>query len=318
MSTRRVKVVYVLGTSHSGSTLLTSLLGELDGYFPAAETRLVWHGLERRICGCGRLVTECPVWSPPIHAIKHGMGREAAERIVDLQSRTTRRRHLWRLLHDKERTSQWAIGLQAYAQVMADMYSGLAGITSLEAVVDSSKNACEAMLLLGLEAVEPYVVHLVRDPRAVAYSVTRARRHRAVDGGRDWPSETAVDWIIINYVAEIVRKHYEPGRSQLVRYEDLVARPEDTVAGIARMVSDERGRVPFLPGGTQGGGPRHMVGGNAMRFDRGIPTLRQDVEWLRASSRMNLLQVSALTLPLLFRYGYPLRHPDREQTRSLS
>ena len=58
-------VLYIAGTGRSGSTLLASILGEVEGVFAAGEVRYLWQrGLaERRLCGCGVPVRDCPVWT---------------------------------------------------------------------------------------------------------------------------------------------------------------------------------------------------------------------------------------------------------------
>jgi hypothetical protein len=62
---RAVKVVLLLAWGRSGSTILDNALGAMDGFFSAGEIRYLW---ERGVikgwrCGCGRPVTQCPVWS---------------------------------------------------------------------------------------------------------------------------------------------------------------------------------------------------------------------------------------------------------------
>ena len=55
-------VVYIVGWGRSGSTLLTAVLGELDGAFAAGELRMLWGRgvIGRRLCGCGRAHPRVP------------------------------------------------------------------------------------------------------------------------------------------------------------------------------------------------------------------------------------------------------------------
>lgn len=50
-----VRVLSIVGYTRSGSTLLDSILGELDGVFSAGELHYLWERglLEHRTCGCG-------------------------------------------------------------------------------------------------------------------------------------------------------------------------------------------------------------------------------------------------------------------------
>ncbi len=60
-----MKVVYVVSGTRSGSTVLDTVLGGIDGWFSSGELRFLWERglLEGRRCGCGEPVTSCPVWS---------------------------------------------------------------------------------------------------------------------------------------------------------------------------------------------------------------------------------------------------------------
>ena len=58
-----VRVLYIAGLAHSGSTLLSRVLGEVEGLFAAGEV----YALSERIangdrCGCGAALGECPFW----------------------------------------------------------------------------------------------------------------------------------------------------------------------------------------------------------------------------------------------------------------
>ena len=65
MSAGDLRVLYVMGIYHSGTTVLSNLVGQLDGYFAVGELRTLWPKLTRDHyrCGCGELLLQCPVWS---------------------------------------------------------------------------------------------------------------------------------------------------------------------------------------------------------------------------------------------------------------
>ena len=60
-----VRVLYVLGIYHSGTTVLSNLVGQLDGFFAAGELRHLWPklALGGYRCGCGEPLEECPAWT---------------------------------------------------------------------------------------------------------------------------------------------------------------------------------------------------------------------------------------------------------------
>ena len=60
-----VRVVYIMGYGRSGSTVLDTVLGNVDGVESVGElanvARSGWRGEEP--CACGRLARDCSFWS---------------------------------------------------------------------------------------------------------------------------------------------------------------------------------------------------------------------------------------------------------------
>jgi hypothetical protein len=88
---------------------------------------------------------------------------------------------------------------------------------------------------------------------------------------------------------------------ELVRYEDLVADPVATLSNLLK----HSGEATDFP--AHGEGlllSNHMVAGNPLRFTKGFVPVRADTEWKERMGRGQFYVVTALTLPLLARYGY--------------
>ena len=85
--------VYIVGWGRSGSTLLTAVLGELDGAFAAGELRMLWGrgAIGRRLCGCGREIPECHVWSQVLERLEDApcTAEEMAAQAESLQQLTS-------------------------------------------------------------------------------------------------------------------------------------------------------------------------------------------------------------------------------------
>jgi hypothetical protein len=56
-----IKVLYIAGPTRSGSTLLSKILGEVDGFFNAGEIIDIWdRGLASDgLCSCGKAMSQC-------------------------------------------------------------------------------------------------------------------------------------------------------------------------------------------------------------------------------------------------------------------
>jgi hypothetical protein len=63
-------------------------------------------------------------------------------------------------------------------------------------------------------------------------------------------------------------------------------------------------------------GQMHTSWGNPSRVGRTSITIRQDDAWRTELSRRDLVVLTLLNLPLLLRYGYPIR-PSRPRRRTL-
>ncbi|MEA2551440.1 MAG: hypothetical protein QOE25_1209 [Actinomycetota bacterium] len=310
----RVKVLYIMSGTRSGSTILDQVLGELDGFFSSGELRFIWERglLEDRRCGCGEPVRSCEVWSKVLATdVGRGpLGDRSAQEIVDLLRANVRTRHTWKIL--RARAGDLAIqdpGLAACADVADQLYRAVGEVTGARVIVDSSKNTSDAALLRFLPSVVPYIVHLVRDPRAVVYSWQRKRAEPDKDAGAEMPTwslpKTTLNWDEVNLAGNAVRRG-AGSRAMLLRYHDFVADPQGELRRIAELVGEHPSALPFTGERTLHLSPNHTVSGNPGRFTTGESVLREDDEWIEGQSPSDRRLATALTLPLLPVYGFPL------------
>ena len=174
-------------------------------------------------------------------------------------------------------------------------------------IVDSSKRLTYAVLLSLLPFADLRVVHLVRDSRAVAYSWAKNKESPAVVGGRLMPQRTPAqasrDWSIRNYSYAFLSGFT---RLSPLRYEDFVNNPMFYLAKtLARLgFDDEAGSLPIVDGREISLSVDHTVSGNPSRFKTGNIELRPDEEWKVKMRGVDKNVVTALTAPLLVKYGY--------------
>jgi len=299
----RVKVLFIMGHGSSGTTILGNTLGEADGVFHAGELRTIWaEGLAgTQQCGCGRSLAECPVWSAVIADGFGELNPGDIARFARLHRWTIRVRNTGRILRASPgELGNWS-ALQTYADVASRLYRAVGTVTGARVVVDSSKRTGDAALLRLLPDVDPYVLHVVRDPRAVAYSWSS----RSAEA----PSQlaTAGEWLAFSSIGEAVKWRLGPGRSLVVRHEDFVATPARTVERILRFAGLADVAVPVVGERTVEFGENHTVAGHWSRFNRGPTDIRLATDWRSKQRPADRRLVTAVTLPLLPRYGYPIR-----------
>ena len=299
---RQTTVYYLVGTAHSGSTLLAALLGEIQGHFTAAEMRMAWQDPDSRRCGCGRPLSGCPVWGSVLARAAERVGTSQQQFLGCLRHDRVASRNIPRILaHVRHGAVPLAPRHQAYGAALGHLYTAIQETTGATAVVDSSKSAAEAALLRTVPTVVVHLVHLVRDPRAVAYSGARSaagKPHR-----RDKMFlERAARYVAVNRAAELVAGAFNPDRRTIVRYEDLV---HDPGTQLRRIVMDRTGTDITAPGPLACPSRRHMLGGNALRFARGpIDVRAAEQTWRRQLPRSASNMIALMARSPMRRYGY--------------
>jgi hypothetical protein len=309
MTTAQVKVLAIIGRGRSGSTILDNILGEIDGFFSAGEVHNLWkRGLVRgHSCGCGRSLATCQVWMDILDQVRWRFGGPLppSERVVEWQD-TLVRPSLAAKLVNETRESVVA-PLADYVTLLDCLYTSIAEVTGARVIVDSSKRPAHAALLHLPVHISPYLLQLVRDPRAVSYSRTRVKAD--VDERemkRDGPVRSALRWRERNREAELVRRRYSADSSLLMRYEDFVADPRASITDILNLVG-ETAENPVSQDKEVLLRENHTAAGNPSRFKRGVIRLRMDDQWVTGQKLGDRLVVTGLSLPLLRRYGYRIR-----------
>lgn len=297
----RPKVVYIAGWGRSGSTLLERLLGEIAGFVPVGELNLISRpNWARWQCGCGARTSECAFW---LAVLETAFGDDWAGALKDLDARhraVVRHRNLWALLRSR-RSSALDASLTAYGEAAAALYRAILAVSGGRVVVDESKLGIEAIALARSGQVDLRVVHLVRDPRAVAHSWQRQRPRAYGQAGslkKVGVVRSTLEWSVRNVAAEQARRVAPYLR---VRYEDLVGDPAAVLTTIADLAR-EPASLGFLDGRTATLGPSHAFAGNPMLGERGTISIRQDDEWRRAMPRTRRALVLGLSWPVHLRY----------------
>jgi hypothetical protein len=285
--------------SGSGSTIFGNVLGSVEDFFHPGELRTLWDeglcGLQA--CGCGKQVTDCPVWSS---VVTTGFGESAdPEAFARWRAEAVRVRHTTRLLREHPgRATGWP-ALDASIRITDRLYRAVAHVTKARIVVDTSKRAGDAALLRLLPNVDGCFVHLVRDPRAVSHGW----RRRNPDNGL---VRAAAEWSAFSALHEAIRRRAPRARSIRIRYEDFVACPEAALRAVTALVGQDPATLPLADQRTAQLPLNHTMSGNWTRFGSGRVELREDRAWQRDLSAAERASVVAATWPLMLRYGYPL------------
>jgi hypothetical protein len=227
-----VKLAYVMGAGHSGSTILGITLGNCDGFFYAGELEEwlltserprwgasdrqdFWNAVRERVDGAGELLGGAP---------NRCLERSSASFRFDLWPARRRLR-------------------PAYRRVAVELARAVAEVAQAQYVLDSSHFPLRARELRELPEIELYLIFLVRDPREVVASNTRELSPHEVAETR-WRRLTmnANLWLTQLLALRTFTSHREDRRI-FVRHEDFLEDP----AGVTRQILAMLGSDAELP-----------------------------------------------------------------------
>jgi hypothetical protein len=267
----------------------------------------------QELCSCGRPFGDCDFWTAVMRRVTAEDIDAWFARFKRLQIRVARRRSLPRLALAQLFPTRTRAESAYYSEMLGHLIEAICQVGEAEVVVDSSKEPVHGFHVSRSSVVALETVHLVRDCRAVTYSLQRARvRHevhqRTAYMAQISVSRSAIYWVVLNVLTEVLGK--ATGRYLRVRYEDLASQPASVVGALLDDSSFEciTGSPPIDLEGQPTG---HEVSGNPMRFEP-VGAIAPDTRWVGGLSGRDFALSTALGGALLRRYGYPLSRGSRE------
>lgn len=269
----RIPVIYIAGSSHSGSTLLDLLLGSHSAVESVGEAKKIPEILERLdkgekfLCTCQQELKSCPLWSDLLAGDVGDVERDAL--------------------------------------ATARLYKKVLGKRKKTVILDSSKTLGRTLLFARSNLFEPLFIHLVRDSRAVVFS---SRRKKYAGGRSDYGLiKTARSWQKLNSRIPQRLKSHNAIRRLLVRYEELTGDLRGTLEKIlcAAGLDWEPSMLNFREH------VHHNIEGNRMRMGSSSE-IKRDEEYLDSLGRAEWALATLLTWRGLRRFGYPLKRSPVE------
>jgi Sulfotransferase family len=336
-----VKILTIMGSARSGSTVLDVVLGNHSSIESVGEVnKLIRTGwisheslrginpkrLRRPICTCGKRLDvlyidapdeACPFWASVRREWVKRTDPVSIETYPKLQNDFEPQSRWPRLLYEKRRTSA---SFRSYARLTRAFFESVRAVSEKPITVDCSKISVRTFALGMTPGIDLYVIHLVRDGRGVIASNRKSSDkdpQAGITGGHKvlpmWRTAvrqrvvhlvSLVRWIVGNLLSEWVCTQLAPNRVMRLRYEDFVADPKGALKRIGSLLELDFTDVAVA---ASSGAPMqagHNVGGNRTK-ESGIITLRSDdEEWKRAFSPTEQRLSWLLMGWLMRRYGY--------------
>ena len=307
--TKKIKVLNITGWGRSGSTILGNVLGNCKGFFFGGELRNIWKLslLEDRLCGCGVTLKDCNFWEKVFNKGFGGIDNVDAKQIVEKLkvSYYSRLAPLKLLPFGEKYFKSHALSLPEVEK----LFLSIQEITGCKVIVDTTKSPLWGYLLSLMDNLDVYVIHLVRDPRGIAYSrkkkIIQPDKEKTIYLERFNSFDSSLKWNVRNLLSESL---WEKNKDKylMVRYEDFARKPKMVVSTILDFISESDVSIPFTSENEVELSINHSAWGNPSRFKTGKIELKADDEWQNKLNSFDRLISTACTFPLLLKYGYKI------------
>ena len=321
------RLAYLLAASHSGSTLLTMLLGAQPGACTAGELKATSLGdADAYRCSCREPIRHCAFWKR--------VGAAMAERQCPAFEITRAGTSIFEVTHPLARrllaplyrgpllesvrdlalsvTPGWRSHLQETNRRNLALVQSLLAVTGAGIVIDSSKVALRLKYLLRIPEWEVRVIRVIRDGRAVAltymdeWNFADCSDPALRNGGtgirkappRRTMAEAANEWKRSNEAADALTARLPRSQWTAVRYEELCADPGAVLRRLAAFLGLDPARIMLDFRSRE----QHVIG-NGMRMDM-TSEIRLDERWKAQLSEADLRVFDEVAGPLNRRYGY--------------
>ena len=244
-----MRVIYIASTSHSGSTLLSLMLNANVEIISAGELQNLNRQLQikprRKIyprCSCGApSLWQCNFWRAVDGYVRSKLGKS----LLDFD------------MLDYSNLNERCADNPA-------LFKAIASVSGKDLIVDSSKHPGRLSYLMRFGGLNIYPVHLIRSPEGQINSVLRKRPGLV---------KSILNYEIVN--AQI-RSLLRSVSHSVVRYEDLIVKPEATLRTVleplgVRYDPKQLKWTEFVA---------HDVAGNHMRWNK-VSDLALDESWKR-------------------------------------
>jgi hypothetical protein len=277
-----MKVIYIMGPGHVGSTVLDVTLGAHSNVESLGEVskflRSGWTPDNNRKCACGCSVYECPFWLEVRKKWSDLTGDANAIRYISLQKLYESSSPGWpRLLWDAYRLSP---SFTEFMRGTEALYSAIHQVGSKPILVDSSLTPRRAYALSRNPNIDLHLIHMVRDGRGIIWSLMKPGKQILT---KEYipapPFRTTRYWISANLQSLWVFNQVKEEKRQLIRYEDFVTNPPMTLKKIGDWIGEDFTGLVSDFQITDQAPVRHTVGGNRIRMQKGI-RIKPDFAWL--------------------------------------
>lgn len=326
--------IYIAGRGHSGSTLLTLLLGRHPDIIAGGELANLSLQCYRKegltkweaLCGCGKRPFSCPVWQPILKKVHEMSGidmetnpfawhvsdvgleeeyRSLAPRKIPFIWARNKFWRVWRYAHYSQSNILHGI-TQIYrpqitwARNRSFIIEKFAENQNAQAVVDASKDALGMCDMYYYSPLPVKILFITRDCRGSVWSMAKHaksekdRTEKIIQGTDAW---ITVNQRIMNRLKSI------PSSDWLqIQYEDLCHDPLQIMKNVFTFLGFDNPSDILTKTDIQ----EHTIAGNKIRLSENITRIKEDTAWSENLSQDELKIITKLAKDFAATLGYHL------------
>lgn len=200
---KQIKVIYIAGNGHSGSTLLDIVIGSSPGIFSAGELcNIARDSIFEEYCSCGDKIADCSLW------------RQIVKKWIEKSSMSMEEYKRLRWKYERNKTTLITLkntvfpshDFLSYCKATLALFETIQEVTGKNVIVDSSK-APQRIPVLN-KIVNLKVVHICRNAKGVLNSAKRTSKKNIKAGiENDFPArstrKTLIEWMFVNFFMEV-------------------------------------------------------------------------------------------------------------------
>lgn len=256
--TKVIKIIFIAGDGRSGSTLLDTVLSNIEGSISVGECHRFWVRFSENEshCACSKMMQNCALWSKVEKQLQDKFpeynSSEFEKKVREIQFYKNFKK-IPSLLQSKE----WL----HFAEVVKAFYEAISEISGSLCIIDSSKSMPWAYVLQQITDFDVRVIHLERDLAEVANSWKKTVQlpeytEREVFMPKKGNILVAKTWLKIKVMGRVLKRgsHYI-----FVSYRELCKNPNVELKKIMEVVDEH------IPLNKLQAHPNHAIGGNPMR-----------------------------------------------------
>lgn len=304
------KIAFVAGHTRGGTTLLTLLLGQQKGFFPAGELKRIWQAgfVNNELCTCGVPFRSCEFWNAVVNRAFGGWRGINPKEVDSMSKELYPAVNFPKLVYPFLRGPAFQKQLDYITDVYKKLYTAIMDVSGSHIIIDASKVSLFGFLLDEIPMMDVYVIQLNRHICGVAHSKRKKRKRREVHWDEAYMSRhstlfSSYKWVSRNLSSSVLRYYLE--HFIHIRYEDLAKYPKTCISDLNEFIDEPTQDLDYFHGNHEVYlKESHMFGGNPMRFDGELTRIYVDDDWRHEMGFHRKALAILFGWPLLWLYGY--------------